>query len=178
MTRASREGVLGLAEALRAHGGPLADSLLSEPVAVSPAPGPPQRAASGPRACGREVEYELLLEMIFEGTLLHYGCARVVRHDDHDLALLLGDQLYALGLSRLAELGDLEAVAELADLISLLSAAFAADEPELADAIWRAGAAAIGWGPTPEHHAAKALARRGDEGARAALDAAAGRAGS
>ena len=39
--------------------------------------------------------------------------------DDPDLALLLGDQLYALGLSRLAALGDLEAVAELADLISL-----------------------------------------------------------
>jgi hypothetical protein len=178
VTRSAREGVLGLAEALRAHGGTLAESLRADPVAASQAPGPPQRAASGPRAAGREAEYELLLEMIFEGTLLHYGDARVVRDDDHDLSLLLGDQLYALGLSRLAELGDLDAVAELADLISLLSAAFAADEPELADAIWRAGAAAIGWGATPEHQAAKALARRGGDGAQEALDAAAGRAAS
>ena len=38
---------------------------------------------------------------------------------DADLRLLAGDALYALGLSRLAEAGDLEAVAELADLISL-----------------------------------------------------------
>ena len=83
----------------------------------------PQLAAAGPRAAGREAEYELLLEMILEGSLLHYGRPRVVATDDRDLALLLGDQLYALGLSRLAELGDLEAVAELADVISLLSQA-------------------------------------------------------
>ena len=38
---------------------------------------------------------------------------------DADLALLAGDYLYALGLERLAALGDLEAVRELSDLISL-----------------------------------------------------------
>ena len=100
--------------------------------------------------------------MILEGTRLHYGSGRVLRGDDPDLALLLGDQLYALGLSRLAELGDLDAVAELADLISLLAAAQAAGDAELSDAIWRAGAAAIGWGASAEHEAAKALARAGD----------------
>ncbi len=76
-----------------------------------------------PRASVREAEYELLLEMIHEGSRLHYGGPRVVGDDDPDLALLLGDQLYALGLARLAELGDLDAVAELADLISLLAQA-------------------------------------------------------
>jgi len=50
--------------------------------------------------------------MILEGSLLHYGAPRVVRCEDPDLALLLGDQLYALGLSRLAQLDDLDAVAE------------------------------------------------------------------
>jgi hypothetical protein len=40
--------------------------------------------------------------MIFEGCRLHYGPQRVVRTADADLALLLGDQLYALGLARLA----------------------------------------------------------------------------
>ncbi|MFZ1996557.1 MAG: hypothetical protein WAU75_20765, partial [Solirubrobacteraceae bacterium] len=69
----------------------------------------------------------------------------------------------------LAELGDVDAVAELADLISLLAQAQAASDPRLADAVWQAGAAAIGWGPSSEHTAAKALARAGDPGAVTAL---------
>jgi hypothetical protein len=82
---------------------------------------------------------------------------------------LLGDQLYALGLSRLAQLGDLDAVSELADLISLLAQAQAAQDPALAAAIWEAGAAAIGWGGSPDHEAAKALTRAGDDRALPAL---------
>ena len=42
-----------------------------------------------------------------------------MRGADADLRLLAGDYLYALGLERLAALGDLEAVRELSDLISL-----------------------------------------------------------
>jgi hypothetical protein len=93
----------------------------------------------------------------------------VVRCADPDLALLLGDQLYALGLSRLAVVGDLDAVAELADLISLLAQAQAASNALLAEAVWQGGAVAIGWGGSPDHEAAKALARAGDQGAAAAL---------
>ena len=48
---------------------------------------------------------------------------------DDDLRLLAGDALYALGLTRLAETGDLEAVAELADLISLCAQAQAESRP-------------------------------------------------
>jgi hypothetical protein len=92
-----------------------------------------------------------------------------VHCEDPDLALLLGDQLYALGLSRLAQLDDLDAVAELADLISLLAQAQAASDPELAQAVWEAGAVAIGWGTGSEHEAAKALARVGATEAREAL---------
>ena len=102
-----------LADALRAHGGTIAETLVGEP-APSIA-GPAQIAARGPRAAGSESEYELLVEMILEGSRLHYGSPCTVRTDDPDLALLLGDQLYALGLVRLAALGDLDAVAELAD---------------------------------------------------------------
>ena len=165
-----------LREALLDQGGTLADSIVS-PVPhpdpdVEPGDGAPQLAASGPRPAGRGREYELLLEMILEGSLLHYGAPRLVRCGDPDLALLLGDQLYALGLGRLAELGDLDAVAELADLISLLAQAQATSDDRLADAIWQAGAAAIGWGRTAEHAAAKALARAGDSGAVDALGAA------
>jgi hypothetical protein len=114
--------------------------------------------------------------MILEGSHLHYGPQRVVRTEDEDLALLLGDQLYALGLSRLAGLGDLEAVDELADVISLVAQAHAASDPALVDAVWDAGATAIGWGASSDHAAAKELARAGDTGAADALRAAAARA--
>jgi hypothetical protein len=168
--------VTALREALLDHGGTLADAVVApsagDGVPDSPAPPTapaPALAGSGPRAAGREREYELLLEMILEGSLLHYGSPRVVRCEDPDLALLLGDQLYALGLSRLADLGDLDAVSELADLISLLAQAEAGGDARLAEAVWRSGAVAIGWGSSPEHAAAKALAREGDERAPQAL---------
>lgn len=167
-------GESALRAALRAQGGALADA--AEMSSARPGPsGPAQIAAAGPRASGREAQYELLLEMIREGSHLHYGPQRVVRTDDPDLALLLGDQLYALGLARLAGLGDLEAVRELADLISLVAQAQAAADRELADAVWEAGAVAIGWGETDEHAAAKELARSGDRGAAKALRIAAAR---
>lgn len=168
-----------LREALLDQGGTIAESLdppsdmagagTAGAAAADVGAGAPQLAAGGPRARGRERDYELLLEMILEGSLLHYGAPRLVRRADPDLALLLGDQLYALGLARLAELGDLDAVAELADLISLVAQARAASDRALADAIWQAGAAAIGWGTTPAHTAAKTLARAGDARAAEAL---------
>jgi hypothetical protein len=161
--------VTGLRRALLAQGGTLAASVVDDDPSEEPRPGPPQIAAAGPRAAGQRAEYELLLEMILEGSLLHYGSPRVIRCADPDLALLLGDQLYALGLSRLAALGDLDAVTELADLISLLAQAQAGSNVPLAEAVWQAGAAAIGWGPSPEHETAKALARTGDDGAAGAL---------
>ena len=165
--------LVALRRALLQQGGTVAQTLGREPAAAEDRAGPPQLAARGPRAAGSEHEYELLLEMILEGSLLHYGSARVVLCDDPDLALLLGDQLYALGLSRLAALGDLDAVAELADLISLLAQAQAAGDPGLAQAVWEAGAIAIGWGAGPELGAAKARARAGDSEAADALRAAA-----
>src|SRR5919206_1202639 len=93
---------------------------------------------------GPDDEYGLLLEAIREGYEQHYGTGRVVRTADPDLALLAGDRLYALGLARLAELGDLEAVAELADVISLGAQAQAEEDPARAAAAWEAGALAVG----------------------------------
>ncbi len=159
-----RSSVAALRDALAERGGTLAEVLAStsELAGSDARPGPAQLAASGPRAAGHEAQYELLLEMIREGLLLHYGEPRVVRVSDPDLALLLGDQLYALGLSRLAALGDLDAVAELGDTISLLAQAQASDDQELADAVWGAGATAIGWGGSEQLQRAKAMARAGD----------------
>ena len=78
---------------------------------------------------GRREEYELLVEAIYEGYLLHYGAPRVVRAPEADLRLLAGDQLYAIGLARLVALGDTLAVAELADTITLSALAQGAGEP-------------------------------------------------
>ncbi|HUE26673.1 MAG TPA: hypothetical protein VMP89_07855 [Solirubrobacteraceae bacterium] len=135
-----------LFEELRARGGALAACAKSPANGAEREPGPPQKAASGPRAAGHQAEYELLLEMILEGSLLHYGSPRVVHTDDQDLALLLGDQLYALGLARLAALGDLDAVDVLADVISQIAQANAEGDPDRAGVIWETGARVVGWG--------------------------------
>lgn len=121
--------------------------------------------AAGPRATGHEDDYALLVEAIREGYLLHYADGRVVRPDDPDLSLLAGDCLYALGLARLAELGDLEAVAELADVISLAAQAQAEGDPGRARSVWESGVRAVGDGPTPGHEAVKRAWRGGWEGA-------------
>ena len=63
-------------------------------------------------------EYALVAEAVREGYLLHYGEPRLLGGHDQDLALLAGDYLYALGIERLAALGDSESVRLLADLIS------------------------------------------------------------
>ena len=106
-------------------------------------------AAGGPRVEGREEEYRLLLEAIYEGYLVHYGEPRVVRAPEADLGLLAGDQLYAIGLARLVAIGDTRAVSELADTITLSALAQAGGEVELAEAVWRAGGRAVGWGSSP-----------------------------
>jgi hypothetical protein len=120
-------------------------------------------AASGERTSAAPGEYALVVEAVREGYLLHYAsdAARVVRGADGDLALLAGDYLYALGLERLAALGDLAAVRELSDLISLAaqvhdgSRAVERAERE-ASALWLACAAAIASGAGPAHEQAKA----------------------
>jgi hypothetical protein len=123
--------------------------------------GPAQLAATGPLTEGSREDYELLVDAIYEGYLLHYGTPRVAFTPDGDLALLAGDRLYALGLSRLIALGDIGAVAELADTITLAALAQGADAPELAEAVWAAGARAVGWGSSEVHRRAKALVLAG-----------------
>jgi hypothetical protein len=162
-----------LAEALRGQGGLLAAALDGAPAVPPGAPARGALAAAGPRAEGRRDDVAFVVEAIREGYLLHYGRGRLLREDDRDLLLLAGDHLYALGLERLAALGDLDAVAELADVISLGAQAHAEGRPELAEAAWEAGATAIGWGADGALRAAKAAARAGAPGAEDALRAAA-----
>lgn len=166
-----------LRDLVREQGGLLASLLPAE--APTPAPanshGPAQVVAAGPRAQGDAAEYELLVEAIYEGYLLHYGASRLLCPPEKDLGLLAGDRLYALGLARLVAMGDLVAVAELADVITLSALAQGTGDGALAEAVWEAGARAVGWGPSAEHEHAKALARAGSPGALGALRAAANR---
>jgi hypothetical protein len=90
------------------------------PHVVDPASAPKLglRAAAGPRAAAAPGEYAAVVEAVREGYLLHYGEPRLLSGHDADLGLLAGDYLYALGLDRLARLGDTDAIAVLSDLIS------------------------------------------------------------
>ncbi len=115
-----------LASEVRAEGGLLAGALREAP-------------AGEPLPAGPREELHFLLEAIREGQLLHEGRSRLFSGDDEDLSLLAGDRLYALGLERLAELGDLDAVDALADVIAGCARAAADGRPELADAAWEAG---------------------------------------
>ena len=66
-----------------------------------------------------EERFALGIESIYEGYLLHYGRARIFSPADRDSAILLGDYLYAHGLVRITALGEVEAVEQLAELLSL-----------------------------------------------------------
>jgi hypothetical protein len=98
---------------------------------------------------GQLVPAELTLgvETIYEGYLVHYGRSRLFAPPDADVALLLGDYLYAHGLVRVAATGDLEAVAALAELISTCAALRADGEAGDAEA-WLECVRRVGGEPT------------------------------
>lgn len=100
--------------------------------------------AAGPRAASSPGEYSLVVEAVCEGYLLHYGEPRLLAGHDADLALLAGDYLYALGIERLAALGDAVAIGHLADLISACAQLHAEGRSADVDDRWRAAARAIG----------------------------------
>jgi hypothetical protein len=92
-----------------------------------------------------DTELHLGVETIYEGYLLHYGRSRLFDPADDDIALLLGDTLLAHGLVRIAETGNVAAVADLADLLSLCGQARAEGRP--GDGVaWAATAARLGLG--------------------------------
>jgi hypothetical protein len=99
--------------------------------------------AAGPRAAGSPGEYALVVEAVREGYLLHYGEPRLLSGHDPDLALLAGDYLYALGIERLAMLGDSEAILVLAGLISSCARHHADGTESRVPELWRTSAEAI-----------------------------------
>jgi hypothetical protein len=101
--------------------------------------------------------YAIGLETIYEGYLCHHGQPRLFAPSDDELALLLGDYLYAHGLVRIAATGSVSAVAELAELISICSRLRAEGENGDGEA-WLAAAVALGPRPPDDDAVERALA--------------------
>jgi hypothetical protein len=104
--------------------------------------------AAGPGTAAAPDQYALVIESVREGYLLHYGEPRLLSGHDADLSLLAGDYLYALGIERLAALGDTAAVGVLADLISRCAQFHAEGREDEVPGLWQATAAAIAGPPT------------------------------
>ena len=109
-----------------------------------------------------EERFALGVETTYEGYLLHYGAPRLFDPPDADTALLLGDYLYAHGLVRIAATGSVEAVYDLAELISLCAQARAEGRAGEAEA-WAATAALLGRGVLEQ--ARRELSERSDPNA-------------
>ncbi len=93
-----------------------------------------------------EARYAVGLETIYEGYLLHYGRPRLFAPKDGHSALLLGDYLYAHGLVRVAAQEGVDAIADLAALISRCSQLRADALPGDGEA-WAATAVFLGQAP-------------------------------
>jgi hypothetical protein len=114
-----------------------------------------------------EERYALGLETIYEGYLLHYGRPRLFAPSDRHTSLLLGDYLYAHGLVRIAEHEEVDAVSDLAALISFCAQLRAEEAPGDGEA-WAASAALLGHRPLIDERDPDALAAVAREEAGAA----------
>ena len=118
-------GTAQLSAALREEGGLLAGALRAER--------PSDEALQAAVPAG---SHALAFAAVREAYLLHYDHGRVLDTDDADLALLGGDRLYALALATLAALGDLDAIAALAELIAACARAHAEGDVSGAAVAW------------------------------------------
>ena len=112
------------------------------------------------------------LETIYEGYLMHYGRPRLFAAEDRDTRILLGDYLYAHGLVRVAEAGDVRVVAGLAALLSVCAQLRAEAEPgrPVPDGVvWAATLACLGRDDSALGAARVELRDRGEPGALADL---------
>jgi len=101
------------------------------------------------------------IETIYEGYLVHYGRSRFFSTNDPNLALLLGDRLYAHGLVHVSESGSVAVVADLATLLELCARLQAERKPG-DGALWAAAVSRLGQGGLSD--AANAFLGSGDDG--------------
>ncbi len=90
-------------------------------------------------------ELALGIETVYEGYLVHYGHSRLFTPGEPNLALLLGDRLYARGLVLVSELRDVAVVADLATLLEFC-ARLQAESLTGDGALWAAGIPRLGKG--------------------------------
>ena len=105
-------------------------------------------------------ELALGIETIYEGYLVHYGRPRLFSPGDRNLALLLGDRLYARGLVQVSGSGSVAVVADLAALLELCARLQAERKPG-DGALWAAAIARLGQGGLSD--AGDELLHSGDE---------------
>lgn len=117
----------------------LAAQLRAEDTPISPHVVDPGEA----QAFAPPGEHAFVLEAVREGYLLHYGEPRLLAGHDADLALLAGDYLYALGIERLAALGDTAAVHVLAELIATCAGLHSEGRGDETTAAWEAAVKSI-----------------------------------
>lgn len=131
------DALAALAAELRNDGGLVADATVDPPADADRSRGDAVRRLPRGPVVGDALP--LAIEATREAELLHHApeAARVVRTEDRDLALLAGDRLYALGLSRLAEGGWTDEVAILSDVVALVARLHA-------DPAWAIGPAVAG----------------------------------
>jgi hypothetical protein len=102
------------------------------------------------------------VETIYEGYLVHHAPrGRVFAPADREQGLLLGDYLYASGLVRVCAVGDVDAIAALADLVSLAAHLRAEDRP-LDGELWLATAHYLAGDRGGDLEAAREALRAGD----------------
>ena len=101
--------------------------------------------------------FEVGLETVYEAYLVHYGSPRLFAPTGESERILLGDYLYAHGLVRIADVGGVDAVAVMAELISRCAALRATGGDGDGDA-WVAATRSLGGDPS-ETDVAAALAK-------------------
>jgi len=102
-------------------------------------------------------QFALGVETIYEAYLVHFGRPRLFGIADTNTSILLGDYLYAHGLVRIAETGDVDAVAALSDLISTCARLRAEGLPGDGEA-WAETALRLGDGAADQGDVERALA--------------------
>lgn len=152
------EALLRLAERAGREGEPL----ILDAAGAEAEPSLGMLAAAGPRAAADPGRYAFVVESIREGYLCHYERSRLLDRPDPDLALLAGDLFYAVGLSELAGLGDLESTEILSDLIRVAADLRAAGSPERAEQLWPVQIIALSCGK-PEGYADRSGAVAGGD---------------
>ena len=137
-----------------------------------PAAGPPLAAlvAAGERTAAAPDSYAFVVEAVREGYLCHYETSRILDRPDADLSLLAGDLFYAIGISALAGLDDVESVGLLSDLIRVAAELRSQGLGREAESMWVATIVALSCGWDGEYERLRGELSGGNGAVAQALD--------